>query len=129
GLTLQFGSGASPVRVTLRDASGRMAVERMLTAPGRRTIALESNARPGLWTAHLQTAGGETDFSFVVLGSLPAHPRVLLSADRLGQLRTAPEFAPLRKQIHEQASAQAAKWKDAAGAGAEIARLPAGRTL
>lgn len=129
GLLLELGAGTFPVQVALKDGAGRTAVNRALAAPGRHVIPLGADARPGLWTASLKTANAQSDFSFLVLPAIPVHPRVLLSSERLAQLRSGAEFAALRKQIHEQARAQSAKLKDAADAGAEIAGLPAGRTL
>jgi hypothetical protein len=121
GLTV---GSAGPVRIRLKDASGRVAVERAIAAGGPQTVALGPGPAAGLWSAHIENTGGATNFSFLVLGALPAHPRVLLSAERLAQLP-----APMRNLIHEQASAQSAKLKDATASGALIAGLPAGQTL
>ncbi|HWB84667.1 MAG TPA: heparinase II/III family protein [Bryobacteraceae bacterium] len=129
GLPVELGSGTSPVQVILKDGEGRTAVTRTVAAPGRYTIPLGKGAQPGLWTAILQTPEAHSEFSFLVLGSVPAHPRVLLTATRLAQLRAEPSFAALRKQVHAQAQSQTAKLKDAASAGAAIAKLPAGKTL
>jgi hypothetical protein len=93
-------------------------------AAGRQTTPLGAAARPGLWSAHVESSGGAADFSFLVLGTVPAHPRVLLSAERLKQFPAA-----LRKTIHEQAASQTAKLKDPEAAGALIAGLPAGQSL
>jgi hypothetical protein len=119
GLTIQTGR---PARLVLKDDSGNAAIDRRIT--GRQTIPLGANARPGLWTAHLEAGGAVTDFSFLVLGAIANHPRVLLSNERLKQLP-----ASLRQTIHEQAAAQTAKLKDPAAAGALIAGLPVGQSL
>jgi hypothetical protein len=129
GLTIELAAGPFPIQLVLKDGQGRTAVERTLATPRRQSISLGPGARPGLWSAHLQTTSAHSDFSFLVLGPIGAHPRVLLSAERLIQLRTAAEFSTMRKQIHEQAATQRAKLKDAVAAGAEIANLPAGKSL
>ena len=126
GLPIELRAGASPVRIAVNDGAGHTVVERALVAPGRYTVPLGTGAHPGLWTAHLQTPEATSEFSFLVLGRIPAHPRALLSEERLTQLRNTPI---LRKQIHEQAQAQSAKLQDAAKAGVEIATLPPGSSL
>lgn len=120
GLTIEI---SKPGRIALKDDAGRTAVERTIAA-GRSAITLGATARPGLWSAHIVGAGAASDFSFLVLGTIQAHPRVLLSTDRLKQLPAA-----LRKTIHEQAASQSSKLKDPAAAGALIAGLPAGESL
>lgn len=120
GLTLDMPQAG---RLLLKDVSGHIVAERDVT-PGQQIVSLGGTPRPGLWTAHIENAGGAVDFSFLVLGTIPGHPRVLVSAERLKALPAA-----LRKSIHELASAQTAKLKDAGAAGTLIAGLPTGESL
>jgi hypothetical protein len=129
GLPIEPDSGALPVRITLIDGAGRHVTERTIAAPGPGTIPLGPDARPGLWTARLHSGGIDSEFSFLVLNRIPAHPRVLLSPMRLAQLRSASEFAALRQQVHEQAESLTGKLQEALKAGIEIASLPPGSSL
>jgi hypothetical protein len=84
---------------------------------------------PGLWTADITTHDAHTRFLYVVMAKPAAHPRTLLTAERLQRLRTGNEYAALRKQIQTQAHAPAAQIKTNVSAGANVQRLPSGRSL
>jgi len=118
----------APAKLTLTDPTGRRVVEYELKS-GSQVVPLGAAALPGLWTARLESAAAAGEFFFLALGRVSPHPRVLLSPERLGELRSAANYASLRQSIHQQAQAQSARLEDAAAAGARIASLPPGRTL
>ena len=130
---LVLGPRSSNTKVTLRKGNGKIEVERSLPAASAPessySIPLSANAEPGLWTAELAGGGARTRFSFLVMGNIPAHPRLLLSAARLEQLRSAPEFTAFRDRLRQQARAQAGKITYNVAAGDNLARVPVGRSL
>ena len=130
---LVLGPRSSNTNVTLRNGNGKLEVERSLPAASSPessySIPLAPKAEPGLWTAELAGGGARTRFSFLVMGNIPAHPRLLLSPARLEQLRSAPEFAAFRDRLRQQARAQAGKITFNVAAGDNLARVPVGRSL
>ena len=65
-----------------------------------------------------------TDFRFLVLGNIPAHPRVLLPASRLEQLRSLSKSTGLLTLVHRRARALRSTLTYNAKAGASFELLP-----
>jgi Heparinase II/III-like protein len=132
-LPLLLGPRTSNTKVTLRNGNGKIEVERTLSAAAAPetsySIPLPPKPQPGLWSAELAGGGARTQFSFLVIGDIPAHPRLLLSSARLEQLRSAPELAGFRDRLRQQARAQAGKITFNVAAGDNLARVPVGRSL
>ncbi len=78
---------------------------------------------PGLWRAKITSGPARTDFRFLVLGKVPAHPRVLLTAERLGELRSQSYSTELLAIVHRRAAELRAAIQNNPNAGENIARL------
>ncbi len=109
--------GSEPTVVILHDGSGKEVLRSSFT--GAITPAIHEGA-PGLWTAKVESGSEETEFRFLVLGGAAPHPRVLLSAERLMQLKA---DAPLRDLIHRRAEQLRAGIVVNPAAGQNIERL------
>lgn len=119
------------VRVKLFDGStGPMGTK---TIPGnppgkdrerQATVLVPGPGTPaGLWTAEISSATEQSLFRFLVLGEVPAHPRVLLSAGRISQLRSQPHEKDLLDLVHRKAHEYRAAIQYNPAAGSNIARL------
>lgn len=103
--------------LVLVDGSGAEALRSSFTG----AIAPDLGQRPpGLWTAKVESANGMTEFRFLVLGRAASHPRVLLSAARLAQLKA---DVRLRDLIHRRSEQLAAAIAFNPSAGENIERL------
>lgn len=105
-LALRISGTHRKVNVALFNGKGEHILERSV---GRGVIDLGSSSSPGLWTAHLSTGDRSVDFRFLVLGEVPAHPRLLLTSDRLAQLRREMPSKVLSELIEKKASDAAKK--------------------
>lgn len=108
------------VTVTLMDASGHEAYR---GAANHAWNHVRPSPLPGLWQAHLSTRDATSDFRFLVLGSIPAHPRLLLTSKRLEELRARMPPEALRKLIQKQAALEAHETPPNAHAGDNILRM------
>lgn len=103
--------------LTLYDPSGN----KVLKSAFKGAIDYAINPMvPGLWSAKVQSEGAQTEFRFLVLGSIPPHPRILLSAQRIEQLKG---NAVLRNLIHRRAQQLAASVRLNPWAGENIEHL------
>ncbi len=111
-VTLIDGSNALMGTKIIPSKSPRKDRERqaVVLTPGPDTPA-------GLWTAKISSATAQSTFRFLVLGKVPAHPRILLSADRISQLRSASHAKDLLGIVHRKAeeSREAIQYNPAAG--------------
>ena len=123
-LVIKF-AAKSPVTLKLYDPDGKAVEQRIESA---QPIPLRPDAS-GLWTAELSSAEGTARFCFLVMANAKPHPRTLYSAARLRELKNSSEFAGIRKQIHDQAHGPGAQIKTNAAAGANILKLPSGKSL
>ena len=69
-------------------------------------------------------AAAKSEFDFLVLGKVPAHPRVLLTAERLEQLRSQSYSNELLAVVHRRASELRNSLAYNPKAGQNIALLP-----
>lgn len=125
-LHVAWQTSAEPTRVALFDPSGAPGTTKTIAAgTDSADISLPSPASPGLWRAQVEQGNARTDFHFFVLGEVPAHPRLLLSAERLEQLR-GPQYASVRQQIHTRATHLATTLLYSVAAGDNIELMPSG---
>ncbi|MGH9398131.1 MAG: heparinase II/III domain-containing protein [Terriglobia bacterium] len=75
---------------------------------------------PGLWSAEIRRGAAQKDFRFLVLGKMPPHPRILLTAGRLAQLRSQTKLVDI---VRQQAAQLRASLAYNPGAGGNIALL------
>lgn len=101
-LRIQTATPNLAATLILLDGSGKQAARSTFT--GSSTPDL-SQASPGLWEAVVESGNRRTEFRFLVLGSTPPHPRVLLNGARIRQLQA---DARLRDGIHRRAEQSAA---------------------
>ncbi|HEV2577345.1 MAG TPA: heparinase II/III family protein [Acidobacteriaceae bacterium] len=119
-----------PATISLYDPTGANAGSQDVPAgTAAASLSLNAAAQPGLWKAEIAQGSARTSFRFLVLGSIPPHPRVLLSANRLEELHTESRYADLRRQIHQHAETLATKIAFNPEAGDNIALMPSGRGI
>ena len=105
-LSIQLGPDSAHSEITLYDGSDH----NVKTEPiGAAPISLGPSPSPGLWRAHITSSGAQSDFRFLVLGKVPPHPRLLLTPERLEELRSHIPSDALRNLIREQAAYYAAQ--------------------
>jgi len=103
-LQLRLAPGAGKVEITLSDGSGNVVKNHSASVATEATIPLDAAAAPGLWRAQVHRGGAITDFRFLVLGDIPAHPRLLLTPERLNQLQSQESSKALQQVFHQKAS-------------------------
>ncbi len=113
-------AASGPTEITLFDGSGKQVRAQML---GEAPVSLGPSPTPGLWRAHLTHGDAQSDFRFLVLGHVPPHPRLLLTPERLEQLRSQMPSDALRKIIRQRAELTAAAITYNANAGEDIRRM------
>ncbi len=92
--------------ITLFSGDGRQVYQGSLASS---PVNLQDLFSPGLWRAHVADADGSADFRFLVLAEIPPHPRLLLTSERLDQLRTAMPSGALIDLIKKRAVTAASK--------------------
>ena len=117
GLTVRTGPVSGNTQISLFDGRGKQATAGVL---GKAPVSLGPSPTPGLWRAHLTNGDAHNDFYFLVLGSVPPHPRLFLTPERLAQLRLQMPSDALRKMVQERAKATAAAITYNAHAGEDI---------
>jgi hypothetical protein len=86
-------------------------------------LALGAPSQPGLWSAHVRSGEAECDFRFLVLSKIPSHPRILLTPNRLMQLRSQMNSSALLKIVRQRAAELGASLAYNPQAGENIALL------
>jgi hypothetical protein len=125
-LHVAWQSSGTATHLALFDPSAKLAVEQNVPANATEAaVALPSSAAHGLWRAEVEQASARAEFHFFVLGSVPSHPRLLLTEQRLAQLR-GPEYESARQQIHTRATHLATSIAYSVGAGDNIELMPSG---
>jgi hypothetical protein len=102
-LKVELGSGPA-ARLALRDGAGELVRAENIPAGGARGTQVAVPDKPGLYQAEITSSRAESEFSFLVLGKVPAHPRVLLTSERLGQLRSQSYSNELQAVVRRRAS-------------------------
>ncbi|MES2221077.1 MAG: heparinase II/III family protein [Acidobacteriota bacterium] len=116
-LTIQTSRQSENAEITLFDGNAKQIKTQAL---GQGHINLGPSPTPGLWRARLSDGGAQIDFRFLVLGHVPPHPRLLLTPERLEQLKQQMPSDALRKIIREKAASSAAAITDNPKAGENI---------
>ena len=101
-LKVELGSG-STARVDVADDAGRLISTVKIPAAGARETQLAALDKPGLYKAEITSRSAKSEFYFLALGKVPPHPRVLLTHERLEQLRAQSGSSELLAIIHRRA--------------------------
>ena len=101
-LKVELGSG-SAARVDVADDGGRLISTMKIPAAGARETQLLASDKPGLYKAEITNRPAKSEFYFLALGKVPPHPRVLLTPERLEQLRSQSGSRELLAIIHRRA--------------------------
>ncbi|HKS73388.1 MAG TPA: heparinase II/III family protein [Terriglobales bacterium] len=129
-LQIEIKSQSYPAEASVYDGAGRLITSVSSRSAGRQiTVPVPAAATPGLWRCKVMQRGATTEFRFFVLGSIPEHPRLLLSGARLDRLRTDDRYAELRREIHLRAQTLASTITYSPTAGDNIELMPMGRGI
>jgi hypothetical protein len=101
-LHIQIEDSKQTASLILLDGAGKENSRSTFTGAATPNLSRQS---PGLWTAIIECAAGRTEFRFLVLAPSTPHPRVLLGATRLAQLKN---DSLLRELIHRKSGQLAA---------------------
>jgi hypothetical protein len=124
GSPAQFSFTSAPKRAVLEDGSGNPTSETVAIQGKQVCWTPTKSSSPGLWTMKVSDDRGSLAFRIMVLGDQPRGSGILLSPERLEQLRTEDRFFALRETIHVEASKRAKELSFNLGAGDNIALLP-----
>jgi len=102
-LKIELGSGPA-ARVSVYDEVGALVRAENVPPGEARSTQVAAPDKPGLYQAEITSGRAKSEFSFLVLGKVPAHPRVLLTSERLEQLRSQPYSNELLAIVHRRAS-------------------------
>jgi hypothetical protein len=102
-LKVDLGPGGA-ARVAVYDEEGGLVRTESIPAGEVRKTQVAAPDKPGLYKAEITSRRARTDFRFLALGKVPAHPRVLLTASRLEQLRSQSYSNELLTIVHKRAS-------------------------
>ncbi len=102
-LKVELESGPA-ARVDVRDRLGELVRSVSIPAGDARDTQVAAPDKPGLYQAEITSGRAKSEFSFLVLGKVPAHPRVLLTPERLEQLRSQSYSNELLAVVHQRAS-------------------------
>jgi hypothetical protein len=122
-LRVELGSGPA-ARVAVYDDVGGVVRAKNVPAGDARDTRVAAPDRTGLYRAEITSSRAKAEFSFLTLGKVPAHPRVLLTAERLEQLRSQSYANELLAIVHRRASELGNSLAYNPKAGQSIALLP-----
>lgn len=117
-------SPSSAARVSIYGDDGRLQGSAAILAGGATGVEVKSPNQPGLYRAEIVGAASKSEFRFLVLGQVPAHPRVLLTAERLAQLRSPAGANDLPGIVHRRAAELGSSLTYNSLAGRNISLLP-----
>jgi hypothetical protein len=124
-LVVRLGPG-QPAQAAVYDGAGRLVRTATISEGGSAPVTLfqpTAATAAGLWKVEMSRGPARADFRFLVLRKLPAHPRVLLTAERLEQLRSQTYAHDLLAIVHRRAAELRASLGYNPDAGWNIARL------
>lgn len=127
-LNLDLGPGGT-ARIDIYDEEGMHTLTQSIPAGEVREIQVAAPGKPGLYRAEIRSGRVRTDFRFLALARIPDHPRVLLQASRLEQLRSQPNSNQLLTIVHQRASDLRHRLTYNTDAGANIELLPADNAI
>jgi hypothetical protein len=102
-LKVELGSG-SAARLAVYDDVGGLVRAENIPAGATRETQVVAPGKPGLYKAEITSPLAKSEFNFFVLGKVPAHPRVLLTRERLEQLHSQSYSNELLAIVHRRAS-------------------------
>jgi hypothetical protein len=102
-LKVDLGAG-SAARVAVYDDVGGVVRTADIPAGGARDTQFDPPDKPGLYMAEITSHPAGSEFYFLALGKVPLHPRVLLTPERLEQLRSQSYSNQLLAIVHRRAS-------------------------
>jgi hypothetical protein len=123
-LKVELGSGSAARVAVYDDVGGLVRAENVPPGEARDTQPAAPD-KPGLYRAEVTSHSAKSEFNFLVLGKVPAHPRVLLTSERLEQLRSQSYSNELLAIVHRRASKLRNSLAYNPKAGQNIALLPA----
>ena len=87
------------IRIAVYDSHGKEVPlkKKRFEGSGRETnyqVSVPRALQPGLYRAVVDSGGARNEFQFLVMGDVPAHPRVLLTPRRIQELRSASASSP-----------------------------------
>jgi hypothetical protein len=115
--------------VSVYNGNGRWSAAQVIGRGGASSrvnhVALSSDTSPppGLWSADVRNGSAERKFRFLVLGKIPPHPRILLTAGRIAELRSQMDSNVLLKIMSQKAAQLGAGLAYNPKAGVNIALL------
>jgi len=108
----------------IMDGSGTIESKENIPAGASRvSIPEKIQSRPGVWRVRIRRGSAVADFRLLVVGDTPTHPRLLLTRERIEQLKSHEASAELKRIVHQRASKLAASIAMNPTAGENIARL------
>jgi hypothetical protein len=122
-LKVDLGSGPA-ARVAAYDDVGGLVRTANIPAGEARDTQVAAPDKPGLYKVEITSRPAKSEFNFLVLGEVPVHPRVLLTAQRLEQLRSQSYSNELLAIVHRRASELRNSLAYNPKAGQSIALLP-----
>jgi len=124
-LIVRLGPGQA-TQAVIYDGAGRLARRETIPENTSGPVTLlqpTASTEAGLWKVELTRGPAYTDFRFLVLDGVPAHPRVLLTTQRLEQLRSQSYGNELLTLVHRKAAELRGKLAYNPDAGQNIALL------
>jgi Heparinase II/III-like protein len=120
---------SAPLKITVYDSAGDSVPIKSFPLKNTKSsetteIIFERQGPPGLWRAVVRDGRAQTGFQFLVVGSVPPHPRVLLSLKRLRELQELSGSTPLLDAIRAKAESLRPSLAYNPEAGTNIALLP-----
>ena len=120
-IELEAGSAAT---VTLRNDANELVRTANIPAAGVRVADIAVPGKPGLYRVEVASTEGGSNFCFLALNAATSHPRVLLTSERLEELRSAPYSRELLAAVHRRADDLRRALAYNPDAGQNIALLP-----
>ncbi|HET7212751.1 MAG TPA: heparinase II/III family protein [Terriglobia bacterium] len=87
-------------------------------------VSIPPELQPGLYRAVVNSGGAGNEFQFLVLGDVPAHPRVLLTLRRIEELRSMSASSPFLAALTAKARTLRSRLSYNSFAGENISLMP-----
>ena len=115
---------AYETRIAIYDDTGGLVRTKNIPAGAFRDTQVAAPEKPGLYKAEVTGGPASSEFYFLTLGKVPAHPRVLLTAERLEQLKSQSYSKALLADVDKRANELRNSLNYNPQAGENIALLP-----
>ncbi|MGH9698829.1 MAG: heparinase II/III domain-containing protein [Candidatus Acidiferrales bacterium] len=106
---IEFDATTHEGTLEIIDGSGTVTSKTEIPA-GANRVAIPKTVgfHPGMWMARIVTGETRSEFLFLVAGDTPAHPRLLLTKERLERLKSYANSKELKTAVHQRAAKLAA---------------------